>query len=791
MTKLHLIGNAHLDPVWLWRWQEGFSEILATFKSALDRMNDFPDFKFTSACAVYYEWIEKIDPEMFEEIKKRVKEGRWNVVGGWFLQPDCNIPSGESFARHGLISQRYFKEKFGVTVKTGYNVDSFGHNWGLPKILKASGMENYVFMRPDHNEKELDKNLFVWEADDGSRVSAFRIPWSYNICSNVPEMIGRIKEKSEKDNLDYMAFYGVGNHGGGPTIKLINEINNLDVQGLIYSTPDEYFETVDKENIDVIREELQHHARGCYSACSYVKKQNRKCEQNLLAAEKLAVMAKELAGMKYPKKKLKKAWENLLFNQFHDILGGCSIKKAYEDAGYLYGEIMSITEQIINEAMQKITWNIDTLKGEALPSYKEHESWTLWEHEVLGTPVVVFNPHAWEVTMPISVYTKAKKITDKDGNEIPFQIVRGDQTNWQDKHHTAFNATVPAYGYSVYRVFREKESEKEFEKNLIITERSIENNKIKVEFDNVTGDICSFYDKETDRYIINKPCFAVLLDETDCDTWAHGKEQLGSVAGEFNTPLFEIIEEGNVRVTLRVTTKHNNSLLVRDYSIIPDSKEVKVKTTVDFNEKFRTLKLTFPVEGEKIISQIPYGVVERNLYTGEEPCGMWISDGKVCIANDSKYGYDTENGAVRLTVLRSAIYADHYGKDERDAFCEFMDMGVSEFYYSIYPYENNAQAEKKAEELNFGLRYVLGCFHDGDLPEEKTCIDTADENIIISAIKEREDNCENIIIRFYEVNGENTDLELKLFGKAIKTKVLHNELKTFTEENEEVNLIEW
>ena len=141
MKKTYLIGNAHIDPVWLWRWQEGFSEIRATFRSALDRMNDYPDFRFTSACAVYYEWIEKVDPEMFAEIQRRVREGRWNIVGGWFLQPDCNIPSGESLARHSLISQRYFKEKFGITAKTGYNVDSFGHNASIPMILRQSGMK--------------------------------------------------------------------------------------------------------------------------------------------------------------------------------------------------------------------------------------------------------------------------------------------------------------------------------------------------------------------------------------------------------------------------------------------------------------------------------------------------------------------------------------------------------------------------------------------------------------------------------------------------------------------------
>ena len=138
MEKLHLIGNSHIDPVWLWRWQDGYSEVLASFRSALDRMKETDSFQYTSACAVYYQWVEKTDPEMFEEIRARVKEGRWNIVGGWFLQPDCNIPSGESFARHSLIAQRYFREKFGVTAKTGYNVDSFGHNASLPMILRMS-----------------------------------------------------------------------------------------------------------------------------------------------------------------------------------------------------------------------------------------------------------------------------------------------------------------------------------------------------------------------------------------------------------------------------------------------------------------------------------------------------------------------------------------------------------------------------------------------------------------------------------------------------------------------------
>ena len=196
-NKIHLIGNAHLDPVWLWRWQEGFAEIKATFRSALDRMKEYDDFIFTTACAAYFMWIEEVDPAMFEEIRALVKEGRICLVGGWFIQPDCNIPSGESFARHALISQNYFLDRFGICAETGYNVDSFGHNGNIPMLLRQARMKNYIFMRPGPHEKTLPKSLFVWESADGSRVTTYRIPLRYNINEDYFHMFGEIEQMDE------------------------------------------------------------------------------------------------------------------------------------------------------------------------------------------------------------------------------------------------------------------------------------------------------------------------------------------------------------------------------------------------------------------------------------------------------------------------------------------------------------------------------------------------------------------------------------------------------------------
>lgn len=789
MNKLYFIGNAHIDPVWLWRWQEGFSEISATFRSALDRMRDFPDFKFTSACSSYYQWIEETDPDMFEEIRQRVKEGRWNIVGGMFLQPDCNIPDGESFARHILISQRYFQEKFGITVKTGYNVDSFGHNASLPKILRKGGMENYVFMRPGMMEKTLRENVFRWESDDGSSVSTFRIHERYNVTMMNLHYVQESAELAERCQRDQMVFYGVGNHGGGPTIELIRKIKAMDLPGARFSTPDEYFNELDKDSLPVVKEELQHHAIGCYSACSYVKQQNRRCENSLVMAERFCLLAKTLLGTPYPGEKLTQGWKNLLFNQFHDILGGCSIKKAYEDAGHLFGETMRIAEQAIYFAAHQICRNIDTLQGETLPA-NNAATGRIWVHEVLGTPVVVFNPHCYKVRMPVTVNHVLTKVTDHLGHEIPHQRVRGDHTNGIDKYACIFEAEVEPMGYRLYRAFIEKPAESEQRSQVAATEDALENDRIRVTFDSVTGDIAGFYDKKTGKHLLSGPCAAVILDDTDNDTWAHDKTVLGPDMGQFSKPRFQVIENGPVRATVRVETVYENSRLIRDYSVVPGSSTVTVKAKVDFREKHRVLKLKFPVEAKEVVAKIPYGTVTRPMAPGEEPFGSWLAAGNLCIANDCKYSYDASGDSVRMTVLRSAIYADHFAGEHRDSLCEHMEQGEQEFSYCLFPFTDRADAEREAAVLNFGLRACTDSFHNGKLSETYSGFSCDCDDIIVSAVKQGEDGDEETI-RFYEMNGRDTHANITLFGNRISTDVGHHEIKVFDSGSRELDMMEW
>ena len=205
--EVHLIGNAHLDPIWLWRWQEGCGEVLQTFRSALDRLNEYPDFVFTCSSAAYYRWVEEIDPDMFEEIRARVKEGRWVPVNGWWIQPDCNMPSAESFARQALYSQLYYYEKFGVICHTGYNVDSFGHNYMIPQLLKQSGMDHYVMMRPGpHENPNVPHRLFWWESPDGSRVLTYHIvPDGYGTGNkkDLEKRLDTMEELAEQDPVSY------------------------------------------------------------------------------------------------------------------------------------------------------------------------------------------------------------------------------------------------------------------------------------------------------------------------------------------------------------------------------------------------------------------------------------------------------------------------------------------------------------------------------------------------------------------------------------------------------------
>lgn len=783
--KVHLIGNAHLDPVWLWQWQEGLAEIKATFRSALDRMKEFDDFKFTSACGAYYMWIEKSDKQMFDEIVQRVKEGRWNIVGGWFIQPDCNLPSGESFARHALISQRYFKEKFGVTATVGYNVDSFGHNGNLPQILKKSGMDNYVFMRPMSHEKDLPSHLFDWESMDGSRVRTYRIPESYNITLSNAHLFGDIEKLA--DDYDMMAFYGVGNHGGGPTIALLDEMHKTLSDSFVYSTPSEYFDSVKNAEVPVVRDDLQFHAKGCYSAMSEIKANNRLCENKLFGTEAYSVLSEKLINTEYPSAELEKAWKNVLFNQFHDVLGGCSIKEAYTDAAYIHGEALAIADRTANFALQQISWNIDTLNGKELKTYKSSPLFVSWRAEDIGTPVVVFNPLSYDIEAIVTVRDVVKTMTDNDGNDIPMQIVRASRTDVDNKYQTAFVAKVPALGYKVYRMYAETD-EMEYTSALSASDTHLENDFIRIEFNPNTGEVSGFYDKSGGAELLCGTS-SMLIDESDCDTWAHNVKEFKNCCAVCSKGSTKLIENGPIRAAVRCEQVFENTHIIRDYYLADNDKKVSVKTKIDFREKHKMLKFAFKTNFEKpkAYCEIPYGFIERATDGSESASGAWtaMKDNKhgLGIATTSKYSFDADKDTLSLTVLRGAIFADHYGN--RDEFCEYMEQGEHCFEYTLFPFETFADCEKQAQLLNNKLAVILETFHKGTLGTSFSGISVSENNIIVTALKKHADS-DALILRCYEADNKETSAKIKVFDTEFSASFGRNEIKTFIIDKENV-----
>ncbi|MDN4072995.1 alpha-mannosidase [Fictibacillus terranigra] len=800
----HMIGNAHLDPVWLWQWQEGFQETKATFRSVLDRMNEYDDFIFTSSSAAMYEWVEENNPEMFEEIRQRIKEGRWRIVGGWWIQPDCNIPGGESFVRQGLYGQRYFQEKFGVTAKVGYNVDSFGHHGMLPQILKKSGMDAYVFMRPMPNEKGLPGRLFWWESDDGSRVLAFRIMYEYlSWGKELERYVQRCKSEFKGSVDELMLFYGVGNHGGGPTKENIESIYKLkqdpNIADLVFSTPETYFEKMkDKENLPVVHDDLQHHASGCYAAHSSVKQWNRQAENRLIAAEKYSALASWVTGQPYPAD-FNRAWKDVLFNQFHDILAGTSIEPAYEDARNLYGEALTIADRALNHAVQSISWNIDIEQDERMK------------------PIVVFNPHAWESRVNVEVEIGGIKDTsvlvDENRQAIPFQTVQS-QATANGRFRLSFMAELPPMGYRVYKLYSELNSVKRVGQPIKATQLTMENDRFRIEFNAETGWINSLYDKHAEHEVFSNQAAKPIVINDKTDTWSHEVLHFNEVVGTFKAKKVYLAEHGPVKSVIRVVSEYGKSTLVQDFMMYPGSDQIDVKVSVDWRETFKMLKLLFPVNAifTKQTYEIPYGTIEREHNGEEEPGQSWVDvtglmpNHKVVygvsLMNDAKYSYSIHNKELALTVLRSPIYAHHDPLvPDEDCDYTFIDQGIQRFHYSLLPHEGSweeAGTTKRAAELNCMPISIIETYHKGPLPQIDSYVKVDAENIIVSALKKAEDN-DDLIIRLYETNRIETEVEIHLpkLGRSFRTRFKSCEIKTFripkdsNVDVKETNLIEW
>ena len=817
--SLHFIGNAHLDPIWLWRWQEGFAEVKATFQSAIDRMKEYPDFVFTCSSAQYYKWAEENCPEMFEEIKKFVANGQWQITGGWWVQADTNIPSGEALARHGLYSQRYYLEKFGVMCRVGYNVDSFGHSIGLPQILKKSGMDFYVFKNPGKKEFPY---LFDWVGADGTSVTTFRIPdqymsWDGYLHWNKNPRGTELRHKAERAfNIaneiggDMMCFYGVGNHGGGPTIAHIETILELQKEhgkdAVKFSAPEQFFDAVSGQELPVYDRELNHAANGGYSANANLKSNNRKSEHRLLEAEKYNVMAHMLVGCELKTAELRAAWENVMLIHFHDAICGVSIKPAYPDIYEFYGESLSAAGKAMNHSLQKISWAVETQRSPEIRKDKD-EDLRLWEKEGLGAPVVVFNSLGWDYEGPLEVNKTVRRAEDGSGASLEIQHVRGchHQVDF-DSWHTVFDVKVPALGYATYWIYRD------WEKPLAAPETSgvdpfvLENGLVRIEFEKHSGFIKRYFDKVTETELTRgKSAVPLVIDEYYANNWGG---DFSDVSARFSDAVFEVLETGSIRKRVRVTSFYNKSEVRQDFILHEGSKDIEVRGRVMWQERHKMLKIAYSLNAEETEAafDVPYAAAVKPTDGGEQCGGQWMQvygnqngqPASLAIINDSKYGHEAIGGELRMTIVRSPIHSDG-GPESRHGFFEYTDQGLFEFKYAVIPgagTANRAEVIRKAYQLNVPPQQVIETYHAGPLAQNSRGVCVSAENIAVTALKESEDG-NAFILRCCETCGTETEtkIDLPLLGRKLNFRIKKYEIKTFYlpkngGEARECNLIE-
>jgi len=771
---IYAAGYAHMDLAWMWTWRESIEVVHHTTQSVMNIMKAFPDFKYSMSSAAAYVWLEKYYPDLFRQVQEKVKEGRWEVMGGMWVEPDCNLPSGESFVRQVLYAKRYFRKKFGVDVKVCWIPDSFGYNWNLPQILVRSGFEGFITHKINWNDtNKFPYRFFWWEAPDGSRIMSY-IPesgYGHNLVGD--DLIEFAQHEQQELGLGKVfVIYGVGNHGGGPTMKMLenaeNEIHSpafLDVK-LVRS--DEFFDSItpqEKEKLPTWASELylEFH-RGTYTSQAKTKKHNRKVGGLAVTAEKTAALA-SLYGEPYPDGDFARIWHTILFNQFHDILPGSSINEVYRDADREYAEARTLEKDIVHRSLQVLTQHIDTRgHGEAL---------------------VVFNPEAWTRTSVASVpLGRLEKntpwhILDETGHVVPSQVVQ--KTPLGAK--LIFMArNVPSLGYKIYRLVEGRVQTPQTD--IWADSLHLKNSVLSLELDRKTGLIRSLKDLSNGRDVLAEPRGNLLQLRTVEPNNAWNLRFKGPWIDLDSACVVEPVENGPVRVTIHV--KHSflgpqksnasptegfpSSFFDQYISLYAGQPYVEVRNHIEWWEVHKMLKVAFPVavHAKKATYEIPYATIERS--TGnqtsfekarfEVPAQRWADlsqeDYGVSLINESKYGYDIKGNLMRLSLLRSPTAPD-----------PMADRGYQDFSYLLYPHKGSwreAGTARLAIEYNRPLIVFRAKPHRGKLPKAKSFVQVKPENVFLNVVKKAEDSTD-WIVRLVEMYGRRATVAVHLDRK--------------------------
>ncbi len=780
--NVRIVGNSHIDMAWLWPWTETVEVVRNTFQSVLDLMREYPDFKFTMSSARTYEWMQEKYPDLFKQIEQRVKEGRWEIIGGMWVEPDLNMPDGESLVRQILVGKRYFQKNFGVDVKIGWNPDSFGYNYQLPQIYKKSGMDYFVTQKLmwAHEFTTFPYKLFWWQSPDGSRLLTY-FPHDYAdgidaepMASQVAVWMPSIYGKAVPDQPEMMHLYGVGDHGGGPTRIMLDHAEQLRAPDAVFpklqfSFARDFFSDLEKKlpqmQVPVWDGELyfQYH-RGVFTTQAETKRRIRRAEETVLNAEKFASLA-SLYGRAYPQDGMELTWKNLLFDHFHDIMPGSGVAVNYLDAKRNLEEVDRAANDVTMGSLREIAAHVNT-QGE-------------------GVPVLIFNPLSWprtevsELEAQLPAPAKQIEVVDSTGKTAESQLLSIDA----ETHRARFLllSNTPSLGYKTYFV-RAATATPAAHSTLKVSADTLENEFLRVKIDPKTGCMTSLFDKRSGTEVLapaetdtggpkTSICGNLLQTFVDkpqrWDAWnidADFEKQRWDLdkADEVN-----VVESGPLRSVVEVKNHFQNSTFVRDIILYAGVPRVDVKMTAEWHEKHILLKVAFPLSAHsnKAAFEIPFGSVERPTTRNtpaeqaqfEVPAQRWadISDSKhgFSLLNDCKYGYDAKGNVLRLSLLRSPAYPDPHA-----------DEGHHEFTYSLYPHAGgwkDALTIRRGYELNYKLISLPFGKHEGALAAEHSFLRVQGDNVIITALKKAED--ENaLVVRFYEWAGKDGEVTIQL-----------------------------
>jgi alpha-mannosidase len=783
---IRAVGNSHIDMAWLWPWTETVEVVRNTFQSVLDLMREYPDFKFTMSSAQTYAWMEEKYPDLFKEIEQRVKEGRWEIVGGMWVEPDLNMPGGESLVRQILIGKRYFQQKFGVDVHIGWNPDSFGYNWQLPQIYKRSGIDYFVTQKLLWATEftKFPYRLFWWESPDGSRLLTY---FPHNYAADIdPEYMAHdlafwttsIYGDTVKDHPEMMHLYGVGDHGGGPTRTMLDDAARLMNPNVVYpklelSTAGSFFNDLEERlpamKVPEWKDELyfEYH-RGVFTTQAETKRRIRFTEELLLNAEKFASLS-SLYGLTYPSDELNSVWKRLLFDDFHDIFPGSGIAVNYLDAERNLKDVSLSGEHILRSSFRELASHVNT----AGP----------------GVPVVIFNSLSWPRSQVVEIDTELPsasryaEVVDRSGKALASQLIHMGKDTHQAK--LLVLASIPSLGYKTYYV-RGSAQAPSVAARVKSTPTTLENEFVRVNIDPASGCMTSLYDKRSNREALapaetdtggpmNSVCGNLLQTFRDkpkqWDAWNIDPDFEKEHWDVDRADEVKLIESGPLRGILQVKQHFQNSAFVRDIIVTAGSPVVDVKTYVEWHEKHILLKVAFPLSAhnDKATFEIPYGTIERPTTRNtpaekakfEVPAIHWadLSDTKngVSLLNNCKYGYDAKGNVLRLSLLRSPEWPDAHA-----------DEGHHEFTYAIYPHAGSwrqALTVRRGYELNYPPLVLQTEKHDGSLADAHSFLTVAADNVVVTALKKAEDS-DDLVVRFYEWAGKDGNVELQFSNTA-------------------------